>query len=295
MEKIANAIRYRLVKVEKERRAAGQPVPGQVMSAESLGALRRIVTGISHELNTPVGNIILSSSSLKDEIDKVLQLVQDKQLSERRLIQCLDNCRLVSDLIERNGAQLGKLMINYKRLEIDERGQILSPFDLHTKVEETVAGLCPLIRQAGVTIDLHIAPDIAMRSYPRALDQVLAALVENSVQHGFSGIGQGHIRIGASRHGECVKLIYEDNGRGIEKPFQHKIFYPFHSTAICEGNSGLGLSVVHHLVTTMFKGTIALESESGAGVRFTLSFPMNAAGDNPPNDCVQKNSGEGML
>lgn len=254
---------------DRERRAIDQAI-----ASERIDALSRMLAGISHEINTPVGNIIMSSSSLKNEIETVAQLVENKSLSLSRLRQYLDNCKMVSELIERNGMRLGTLLMNYKQLVMDEKNQVCCPFNLGARIAALVCGLATTTGPAGVVVDVDVCPGIEMHSYPGAIDQIFGHLVENSMVHGFAGAGNGRIRIAGRLRNNAVELVYEDDGCGIEEQIQYKVFDPFYSTSMCNGNSGLGLSIVRNVVTAILKGRIELASTSGKGVGFILTLPL---------------------
>jgi signal transduction histidine kinase len=254
---------------DRERRATDQAIV-----SEKINALSRMLAGISHEINTPVGNIIMSSSSLKNEIDTVALLVESKGLSLSRLRQHLDDCKMVCELIERNGDRLGALVMNYKQLAMDEKNHVFCPFNLCRRIEAVVRTFAPTTRPSGVVIDVDVCRGIDMHSYPGAIDQILGHLVENSMVHGFAGAGNGRIRILGRLRSNAVELVYEDDGCGIEEHIQYKVFDPFYSTRMCNGNSGLGLSIVHNIVASILKGGIELESAPGEGVHFILTLPQ---------------------
>jgi len=107
--------------------------------------------------------------------------------------------------------------------------------------------------------------------------QLLTNLVNNSIQHGFNSFeeqtkGNNHIFITLTKdaQGEFI-LDYKDNGIGIEKKVQKKIFEPFYTTARAQGNSGLGMSICYNLVVGKLKGNMkCCESEQGAHFHITF-------------------------
>jgi len=65
-------------------------------------------------------------------------------------------------------------------------------------------------------------------------------------------------------------LVYEDDGKGIEKHNLKKIFDPFFTTNREQGGSGLGMSIIYNLITTKLNGDITCESEVGIGTKFNI-------------------------
>lgn len=116
-----------------------------------------------------------------------------------------------------------------------------------------------------------------MDSYPESLVHVLLALVNNAVIHGFESAQNGTISIQARAVGDSfVEILVSDNGGGIDPANLNKIFDPFFTTRLGQGGSGLGLHVVHNIVTGLLGGTIEVHSVLGAGTRFTLLLPCCA-------------------
>jgi signal transduction histidine kinase len=73
-----------------------------------------------------------------------------------------------------------------------------------------------------------------------------------------------------------VTLSVEDHGVGIAREDLPRIFDPFFTTKMGVGGSGLGLNIVHNIVTEILGGRIDVTSEVGGGTRFTLTLPMSA-------------------
>jgi signal transduction histidine kinase len=86
--------------------------------------------------------------------------------------------------------------------------------------------------------------------------------------------GGGCLRVETKFENNAISLVVEDNGIGMSEEIQKKIFLPFFTTKKITQGTGLGLSVVHGIVTS-HKGTISVQSEEGRGTRFTVKFLLN--------------------
>ena len=107
--------------------------------------------------------------------------------------------------------------------------------------------------------------------------QVLANLVQNAWVHGLQGRASGRIRIEASAlEGEQFALSVSDDGKGIAPHLQDRVFEPFFTTRLGQGGSGLGLHIVHNLVTQLMGGQIRVQSQEGKGTVFELLLPLEA-------------------
>ncbi|MEC5160563.1 GAF domain-containing sensor histidine kinase [Janthinobacterium sp. CG_S6] len=259
------------------RTAELQQAMEQIMVTEKMASLGRLVAGVAHELNTPLGNIVLSSSTLKEAIDGVDRLAAGKRLTYAALQEFLGHGKTACELIERNGLHAGELIMSFKQVAVDQASQQRRLFDLRKTVQDMAAALGPITRRARVTLEVRIPAGIGMDSYPGSMDQIITNLVTNSINHGFEGRDGGRITISASARHDRVELVYRDDGRGIEKALQGKVFEPFYTTKMGQGGSGLGLSIVHNIVQAIFKGSVRLESEPGHGVCFVFSLPRRLA------------------
>jgi signal transduction histidine kinase len=81
-----------------------------------------------------------------------------------------------------------------------------------------------------------------------------------------------------------VVLQVQDDGRGIQNADLPHVFEPFFTTRMGQGGSGLGLHIVHNLVTSVLGGTITAHGEPGQGAKFQLTIPCTVADrqDNQP-------------
>ncbi|MET3133658.1 signal transduction histidine kinase [Oxalobacteraceae bacterium GrIS 1.11] len=255
------------------RTAELQQAMEQIVVTEKMASLGRLVAGIAHELNTPLGNIILSSSTLKDLIEDIARRAGARKLTASGLDEFLHNGKDACELIERNSTHAGDLINSFKQVAVDQAGQQRRSFDLCKIVKDMVAALGPITRRARVAIEVRIPSGIMMDSYPGSLEQIITNLVTNSIHHGFDHEHGGRIVIDGRLRSDTVELSYEDDGRGIDKHLHDKVFEPFFTTKMGQGGSGLGLAIVHNIVHAIVKGSVRLESEPGRGVRFLFCLP----------------------
>ena len=132
------------------------------------------------------------------------------------------------------------------------------------------------MRRTGVTIEEDAIADVKLDSYPGPLDQVLMNLIQNAVLHAYPGGGPGRIRLSATVDGGWVCIVVEDFGVGIPPANLSRVFDPFFTTRLGQGGTGLGLHIVHNIVTGTLGGEIDVQSEPGRGTRFLLRLPLHA-------------------
>ncbi|MBI1772282.1 MAG: PAS domain-containing protein, partial [Burkholderiales bacterium] len=88
----------------------------QIIESEKLASLGVLVAGVSHELNTPIGNMLLAASSLADKLKDVAKLVESGKMTRSGLVQALDECADVGQLIVRSGGRASELIDSFKRV-----------------------------------------------------------------------------------------------------------------------------------------------------------------------------------
>ena len=259
-------------RVEERTRELCQAMD-QVVASEKLASLGVLVAGVSHELNTPIGNMLLAATALTDKLKELELGARENKLTRSGLLHGIQECLGAAEIIARNGYRSNDLIDSFKRISVDQTSQRRRVFDLRTTVQDSLTALGSMIRRSKSVIELDIPEGIEMDSYPGHLEQIINNIVMNSIIHGFDGKEDGRIRIYAAQHGDNIELAYSDNGHGIAPEVQHKVFEPFYTTKLGQGGSGLGLSIVHNLTQAIFKGAVRLESTPGDGVRFYFCFP----------------------
>lgn len=248
----------------------------QIVEQEKMVALGSIVAGMAHELNTPLGNLVLLASTLRDRVDDLAANAVAGKLTRSGLLQSAGDCRDASEVLIRSADKARELIESFKNVAVDQTSQRRRCFDLHTCLHDIVITLGRMMRQANVTVELQVPPGVHMDSYPGHLEQIFNNLIVNSILHGFEGRGCGKVTIAAGIEGDEVRLVYGDDGAGIAPELQQKIFEPFFSTRIGAGGSGLGMYIVNNLVCGALQGSISLSSTPGQGVRFELRLPLKA-------------------
>lgn len=257
----------------EERTLELRQAMAQIIESEKLASLGVLVAGVSHELNTPIGNMVLAATALAAKLTELAAAAEHNGLTRSGLLQGLKECLGASDIIARNGYRSNDLIESFKRVSVDQTSQRRRRFDLRTTVQDSLTALGAVTRRAKASIDLRLPDGIEMDGYPGHLEQIINNIVMNSIMHGFEGMDGGLIVIDGACHDGMVELDYSDNGHGIAPEVQRRVFEPFYTTKLGKGGSGLGLSIVHNLVQAIFKGQLRLESSPGQGVRMHFTFP----------------------
>ena len=134
--------------------------------------------------------------------------------------------------------------------------------------------LRPKLKRTNHTIEIRCPEDLEYDSYPGALAQIMTNLIINTLIHGYDNGDEGRIIIDVKVDHNYLIVKYSDEGKGIEKEVLDRIYDPFFTTTRGHGGSGLGLHLVHNLVTQRLKGSIRCESEIGQGTTFYIHLPI---------------------
>ncbi|MES2017138.1 MAG: PAS domain S-box protein [Pseudomonadota bacterium] len=248
----------------------------RIIESEKLASLGSIVAGVAHELNTPIGNMLVMASTLGERIAEVAGSADEGKLTRTAFRHFAEECVSASAILVRSAQRASVLVESFKNISVDQTSRRRRKFDLHDMLADILITLGTLMRHAGLTHELRVARGIAMDSFPGDLEQVISNLIINTIRHGIGQRKCGHIIIDASVHEGLVEIVYQDDGVGIAPALHRKIFEPFYTTTLGQGGSGLGMFIVHNLIHGVFKGEIHLDSEIGHGVVFTLRLPAQA-------------------
>jgi PAS domain S-box-containing protein len=248
----------------------------ELVQSEKLASLGAMVAGISHELNTPIGNTLTVSSTLHSRVDEFRKLAAQGTLKRSELTEFLDLLQEMSDLISRSTERAAELISSFKQVAVDRSSERRRVFDVRQLADDIVTSLKPGMRYAHVDITIDIPPGIVCDSFPGPAGQVLTNLVQNAVTHAFAEGATGLVAIQGQEQGEQIIITVRDNGKGMSPHTQKHAFDPFFTTRMGQGGSGLGLSVSHHIATNMLGGSLSVASALGEGSCFTFSFLRRA-------------------
>ena len=270
-QKLNDALHESVVQVQQAQK--------QLVQQEKLAALGGLVAGIAHELNTPVGNALTVATSLLSNTGAIKEKMTGG-MTRSALDTYIGDVDEGARMIEHNLTRAAELVAGFKQTAIDQTTAKRREFSLHKLVSETVLTLTPNLRSKQFQITTDIPDDVVLDSYPGPLSQIVTNLVNNAVLHGFEGRDNGSIHIASEpcriNGKEGVKLSLRDDGKGVPADNQKKIFDPFFTTKLGKGGNGLGMHIVHNLVTGALGGDIELVSEVGVGTEFIISIPYVA-------------------
>ncbi len=238
----------------------------QLRHADRLATIGQFAAGIAHELNEPLGGILgfaqlaSKSTGASQQVAADLDHIVNAALRAREIVR--------------------KLMIFARQSPPSK-----APIKLNQIVDEAIEFLGRRGARQPVELIRDLDPELPeIFADPLQIHQVAVNLIVNALQ-ALPGKGVITVRTkyaddashsqreSVTAHG--IKLIVEDNGSGIEPDILPRIFNPFFTTKDVGEGTGLGLSVVHGIVTS-HGGTIDVFSKPGHGSRFEVTLPINS-------------------
>jgi len=223
---------------------------------------QELVSNVSHELRTPITSI---SGYTEVLVDGSLGDLNEEQVDAVRRI-------------ERNTGRLGLLVEDLLTLSHAESGLLelqLRELDLRDAVTEALDMLHDLVIDSGldVAVDLPDSP-VPVLGDASALERMVMNLVSNAVK--FTPTG-GQVRVSASTSDGMTRIVVTDTGIGIAAEDQERLFTRFYRASVATEQaiqgSGLGLSIVHSIVT-QHDGSVSIESAPGQGTAVTVLLPL---------------------
>jgi two-component system phosphate regulon sensor histidine kinase PhoR len=239
---------------------------GCILMLQDVTAMRRLetirrdfVANVSHELRTPV-------SIIRANAETLIGGARDDAAFSGRLI----------DGVHRNAERLAMLLTDLLDLSRLEAGQYridTTIVDVRRAAEHAAAELAPAPIEKDIELAVEVPAGLAVTGDAKALDQCLVNLIENAVKYTPKG---GHVRVGAARRKDRVRIEIRDDGPGIAPRHRERIFERFYRVdpgrSREAGGTGLGLSIVKHLVESMH-GEVGVDANEPTGSIFWIELP----------------------
>ncbi|MBN2338783.1 MAG: 4Fe-4S dicluster domain-containing protein [Acidobacteria bacterium] len=232
----------------------------QLVSTEKLASLGQLAAGIAHELNNPLGTILLYAGLIERKVGGGAAVAKDIDLVQKETQRCK---RIVAGLLD--FARQNRVRFSSCRLDTFVEGVLEKSFD------------AAALGRAGVRLSLEPVPEPIEADIDS--DQMTQVLV-NLARNGIEALGDrgGNVTLSLEWAGarDRVRLAVRDDGCGIPAEDHDRIFQPFFTTKSIGRGTGLGLAITYGIVK-MHHGSIWFESAPGEGATFFIELPASQA------------------
>lgn len=242
-----------------------------VMEQERMSSLEQLVTGVAHEINTPLGVNLTSISFAKNELNEINDRFRLGSITKSGMENYIQESSEALTLMEKSLQQIATLVSRFKQVSFKH----VVPEKKNIKLKNLILLIFndALKDKNEVNFNLDMKSEESLQVFPDLFDIILKQLIENSLIHGFSNTDKGSIFLYLCTENQRIIMEYRDDGVGVEQALKEQVFNPFVTSE--RGNadrSGLGLYRIHNLVTQVLKGKIQLLDESGFAIRIEFDI-----------------------
>ena len=225
----------------------------ELLHKEKLASMGQLAAGVAHELNNPLGTILLFSDAMSNELPKDSPHSKDVEMIVSEALRCK---RIVADLL------------NFSRQQV----VLARDIDIQGLLDHVIDEVSYQDAFEGVTIVRNYQLDQrTIQADPVQLQQVFINLLNNAAE---AIKGKGTITLTTRQmDNKRIEIEVSDTGVGIPEENINKIFTPFFTTKLVGKGTGLGLSIIYGIIK-MHRGQITVQSEVGKGTTFTVTLPI---------------------
>jgi len=266
-DELEEQVRQRSAELERALRT--------LLQQEKQLGLSRMVVGMAHEINTPLGNARMAASAMTEHGELLRQQLAEGLLKRSQLETLLEQQVHGGALLERAIRQISELVQRFKSLAGAQRQERAVLFDLRHLLERAEEQWATQLSARGVALQLQLPATLEMAGYPVALLEVFQHLLDNCLAHAYPEGRAGTIVVAAARDGAELVIDWRDDGNGIAPEHLGRVFEPFYTTQLGRTGAGLGLASVHGMVVDLMRGRITVTPAPGGGTLVRLQLPQD--------------------
>lgn len=273
LEKVYHSEKERLEYMLSEKDETLSLALFELIEKEKMASLGNLVSGVAHEINTPLGVAVSAASFMENTQSRIKKKMEDQSLTKTDLVDYLEKIHETTGILNTNLHRAAELVKSFKAIAIDQHMDDVVQVHMKAYLETLLLSLKHEYKNKGHSIQVNCAGDLVVYTRPGAISQIFTNLIMNSLIHGFATGVSGIMRIDILEKGDTLQMTYFDNGKGMSKEVLTRMYEPFFTTNRGKGGSGLGLNIVYNLVKRQLGGAIEAESIEGEFTRFIIEIP----------------------
>jgi len=251
---VARQLAFMVMKEETEKEK--KLLQDQLHHADRLATIGNLAAGIAHEINEPLGSIlgfaelVIKNPEITDSVKKDLEKIVNSSLHARTIVQ--------------------KLLIFARQIPVE-----MTLININDIIKDVAYFLGSRCKEGNIDLELKLNDDLpSINANSVQLKQLLMNIMVNGIQAMPDG---GILSLSTDSDEQQLVLVVKDTGIGMSTELKEKIFDPFYTTKDVGQGTGLGLSVVHGIVSS-HDGSIEVKSSIGKGTSFEIIFPLYLSG-----------------
>ena len=248
----------------------------RLIEVEKMASLGRLVAGIAHEINTPLGVAVTANSHAQATLLELEQRFLSGQLTRQHFSQSGNAIKSSIAMVNSNLQRAVDLVNSFKQTAASASDQRPELLDLCEFLPRVVSSVESLLKQYDVSVVMQLPDSLPVHSFASTLSTIVSRIIENACYHAFNDSSKRQIFISASQNAHSWQISIADNGRGMSPDELNRAFEPFFTTRRNEGAKGLGLTLVFNLVSHVLQGEVSLNN-TDTGCEVTLTCPLDLA------------------
>lgn len=235
----------------------------QLLEAKKMTALADLVTGIAHEVYSPIDDSVILLDKLMVNINEIAQ-------NDASFKAITEDSKHIHEIL----TNIKGLVKSFRSIVLDQFIESRHLINLKEFIGDIIRLVKPGMKDKKIEFQLECNSQSEIMSFSGVLSQVFIMLFQNSYNHGFKDSDKGIITIScAVVDDEFIAIRVADNGCGIREDIRYKLFEPFFTTNR-KKYSGLGLAVAANLVKSKLNGKLELDESTHEGAAFLITIPV---------------------
>ncbi|MGI2078512.1 ATP-binding protein [Shewanella putrefaciens] len=277
-EELARQVKERTLELEQSL-AALKRAQQVLVEQEKMAALGGLVSGVAHEINTPIGICLTAASAQLSHIDELIELIHSEHATLDEINAILDEYQQSCELIVRNISKASSLIQKFKTIAIDRSQEEHQCFNLYEQLNEIFESSLLMHPNIEVKAKILVEPELNIKTNISLLNQMVSNILSNAFTHAFQPreaalVQDNLIQIDASIDEDFVHISIQHNGVKIPPEVAEHMFEPFFTTSRSKGGTGLGLSAAFN-AATLLNGTMSYQADASlGGAQFNISLPF---------------------
>ncbi|QYJ85735.1 histidine kinase [Shewanella mesophila] len=260
-----------------------------LVEQEKMAALGGLVSGVAHEINTPIGICLTAASTQLTHIEELIKLIHSENATLEEINSILVEYQQSCELIINNISRASSLIQKFKTIAAEQSQEEKRCINVQQGLIEHHESMKFIYGTQLVNVDYHLDPNLTIWTNLSLFKQIITNLFSNAYAHGFKNRTNGRLRIDANVDNQLLTIRIQDDGEGISPEAASHIFEPFYTTTRSQGGTGLGLSAAFN-AATLLNGTMRYQPECElGGACFEVSFPVEVVEVDSP-EFVSANS-----